>query len=163
MNPLAWSSASSVCSCQARSPFRFRRTRACLPSGVISTSATAGNVDSRICEFVANQLFKFESRELRRDVLIGGGPFFKSIPHYKRRASVQQGCGFILNVLENAFGVFLIGGNGDGSDHGSLPDILVIDFGYGHVEFVPQPIFEALDDLPLIFQRMGMRRFEVQV
>ena len=42
-----------------------------------------------------------------------------------------------LKEMENAFGVLLIGGNSDGCDHGSLPDVLVIDFGYGHVEFVP--------------------------
>ena len=67
----------------------------------------------------------------------------RSIPRYKRRASANKGCGFVLNVLKNAFGVFLSGGNSDGCDQGSLPEVLVIDFGYGHVEFVPQPILES--------------------
>jgi hypothetical protein len=32
-----------------------------------------------------------------------------------------------------------------------LPHILVVDLGYGDIELVPQPVFEGLYDLPLIF------------
>ena len=55
----------------------------------------------------------------------------------------NQGCGLVLNILEDAFGVRVVGGNGDGSDHGSLPEVLIVDLGYGNVELVPQPIFQS--------------------
>src|SRR5262249_7918712 len=38
----------------------------------------------------------------------------------------------------------------------SLPKILVIDLGYGHVEFAPKPILQALHYMALVLQRVGV-------
>ena len=45
-----------------------------------------------------------------------------------------------------------VGRYGYGRDGGALPQILVIDFGYGHVEFVAQAVLETLDYVALLFQ-----------
>src|SRR5256885_10906409 len=36
--------------------------------------------------------------------------------------------------------------------------VLIIDFGYRHVEFVPQPVLKTLDYMPFVFQRVGVDR-----
>jgi len=36
-------------------------------------------------------------------------------------------------------------------DQGTLPKILVVDFGYRDVEFVAQPVLQALHYMPLLF------------
>ena len=33
-----------------------------------------------------------------------------------------------------------------------LPQILISDFGDGHIELIPQSTLQALQDLPLVFQ-----------
>ena len=42
----------------------------------------------------------------------------------------------------------------DGRHQRPLPQILVVDLGHRHIEFVAQAVFQALDDLTLVFQRV---------
>ena len=48
----------------------------------------------------------------------------------------------------------VVGGHRDRRHQRPLPKILIIDLGNRHVEFVPQPILQALDYVPLVFQRV---------
>ena len=53
----------------------------------------------------------------------------------------EQADRFLLYGAQNLFGMDAVGGHGHRGDGGALPEVLVIDFGHGHVELVPQTVF----------------------
>src|SRR5580704_12189413 len=48
------------------------------------------------------------------------------------------------------------------SDHRALPDILMIELGYGHVEMVAQLVLQAAKNLTFILQRSRVGNVEFQ-
>ena len=50
----------------------------------------------------------------------------------------------------------VVAGHGHGGDHGALPQLLAIDLGYRHVELVPQALLEALHDVALVLEGVGV-------
>lgn len=44
--------------------------------------------------------------------------------------------------------------DGDGGHNGVLPRIKTVNLSYGDVETLAQTVFQALDDMPLLFERM---------
>ena len=55
------------------------------------------------------------------------------------------------------------GGAGDGSDaeSGTVPDDAFVEFGDGEVEAVAEPVLHGAEDLAAIFERVGVRDFEL--
>src|SRR6185369_1552823 len=68
--------------------------------------------------------------------------------------------GLSLYVLHQAVEVVTRVRNGDHSNRRPVPQSAGIQFGGGNVEAGPQPVFEATDHLPLVFE--GLSRFDVQ-
>ena len=71
----------------------------------------------------------------------------------RRQLRAQQRCRFLFHRLQQLFGVTVIGRYGNGGQSGALPQILIIDFGHGDVEFAAQPVLQAAHYLPFVFQR----------
>ena len=61
-----------------------------------------------------------------------------------------------LDGIEDLLGVHAIVRDGDGGYDGSLPGIQVVDLRDRNIEALAEPIFQALDDMPLLFERMRM-------
>ena len=47
-------------------------------------------------------------------------------------------------------------GERDDADYRGLPIVVVLEFGYGYVEFAADTIFETAEDLALVFEGMGV-------
>ena len=50
----------------------------------------------------------------------------------------------------------------DDADLRALPGILPVQFGDGHIEFPPQPVLQAAQHLPLVFERMRIGNVDFQ-
>jgi len=48
------------------------------------------------------------------------------------------------------------------SDGEALPEILMLDFGDGDIEFFAQAIFQAAQNLPLLLERMCFRKVNLE-
>ena len=59
-----------------------------------------------------------------------------------------------LDRAQNFFGEDFVAGDGDGGDDGVLPGIEAVDFCNGDVEAVAEAVFQTLDDVALLFERM---------
>lgn len=66
-----------------------------------------------------------------------------------------------LDGLQDLFGANTVVRDSNSGDYGVLPGIEMIDFGNRHVEALPQAVFQALHDVPLLFQRV--RVFDVDI
>jgi hypothetical protein len=53
----------------------------------------------------------------------------------------------------------IVGDDGN-AEGGAPPDIEVIDLGDGDIEFLPRGLHQALDDLPLVFQRRALTQVD---
>ena len=62
--------------------------------------------------------------------------------------------GFALHQLQSLFGARMVARNGDRGYERALPDVLIIDLGDRHVELAAQAVLEALDGVPLVFERV---------
>jgi hypothetical protein len=60
------------------------------------------------------------------------------------------------NVAEGLFDEAGLIGEGDDADYGGLPIIVMFEFGHGDVEFVSEAVFEAAQDLALVFEGVGV-------
>lgn len=66
-----------------------------------------------------------------------------------------------FHSLQDLFGANAIIRDGNRRDYGILPGIEMVDLSDRHVEAFPQAVFQALDDVPLLFQRV--RIFDVDI
>src|ERR1035438_5821180 len=56
----------------------------------------------------------------------------------------------------------MVARNSHGRDQGPLPEILIIDLGHRHVELAAETIFQALDSVTLVFERMRLGELQLQ-
>jgi len=74
----------------------------------------------------------------------------------------------IFRLCEDSLqGLLKVGGivrEGDDANLSALPGVLVIEFGYGHVEAGAEAVLQAAQDLAFVFKGMGVRdkNFESQ-
>jgi len=57
-----------------------------------------------------------------------------------------------LYSMQDLFSMHAVIGYGHGGNDGGLPRIQMIYLSDGYIEPVPQPVFEAFDDMPLFLQ-----------
>src|SRR4051812_609442 len=133
---LAWRRSSPR---QATLTVAWRESGLTLTS-VTSTSSRRGASHSKPMILARFSRAASETRNVRRSSmrdlfqpLDGGGD--------EGRADVAGG--LLLHAVEDLFGVDVVAGHGDGGQGGALPEILMIDLGNGHVEFVAEAVFEA--------------------
>jgi hypothetical protein len=67
------------------------------------------------------------------------------------QGAAQDAVRFGQNVLQRFFHVLLGVGEGDYADGGGLPDVMKIQLGDGDVEFAAETVFQAAEDLALVF------------
>jgi hypothetical protein len=76
--------------------------------------------------------------------------------------ATEQIFGLLKNGLERLLEVRGIVGECDDANLGTLPGVLVIEFGDGYVEARAEPVFEAAQNLALVFQGMCVRDEDFQ-
>jgi hypothetical protein len=122
---------------------------------------------ARVGHLEADKLDQFLSHRFRYSP---GPPFvhrktnkLKHVPllrdpfnHRAYQLGPQQLGRFLLDRLQHQLAVGVIGGHRHGGDQSPLPKILVVYLGYRYVELVPEPVFQALHHVPLVFQRVGI-------
>lgn len=66
----------------------------------------------------------------------------------------QSGIGFdeLHNLIQGAVHDLLVIGDNSHADRRSLPFIVILDFGNGHIEFISNPGFDAFQHKALGFQ-----------
>src|ERR1017187_7295541 len=100
-----------------------------------------------------------------------GGP-----PHHQRQARrpvlldpldggldqrrTHQSRSLFLDTAQHLLGILAIARYGHRRDGCPLPEILMRDLRHGDVKLVPQPVFQTLHHVPLLFERM--RAFDSQ-
>jgi hypothetical protein len=74
----------------------------------------------------------------------------------------QDAVGFVQNLVQHFSHVFFLVGQRNDADDGTLPDVVMVEFGDGHVEFAAKFVFQASQNLALVFQglRVGDVDFE---
>ena len=78
------------------------------------------------------------------------------------QAAAQKGFGIFQDALQRVFHETGLIGQSYDSDGEALPEILMFDFGDGHIEFFAQTIFQAAENLPLILERMCFRKVNLE-
>jgi hypothetical protein len=100
----------------------------------------------------------YECAEVRRITNASGGAgsvwFSKPLDAAARKRSPEQPGGMSFNRLQHLLGMDPVIRNGHSRNDCALPGIEVIDLGYRDVEAVTQTVFETLNDVALLFQRM---------
>lgn len=62
--------------------------------------------------------------------------------------------GFPLDLLQHLFGVRVVARYSDCGYERALPEIVIIDFGDGDIEFTAEPVLQTLNGMTLVFERM---------
>jgi hypothetical protein len=80
----------------------------------------------------------------------------------RNQERAEDAVSFGQHFLQRFLNVLLLVGQGDYAHNGALPSVLEIQFGNGHIEMLPQAIFQAAEHLPLILQRLGIGEMQFQ-
>jgi hypothetical protein len=78
------------------------------------------------------------------------------------QAAAQKSFGIFQDALQRVFYEPGLIGERYYSYREALPEILMLDFSDGDIEFFPQPIFQATQHLPLILERMCFRKMNLE-
>ena len=70
--------------------------------------------------------------------------------------------GIFERQLQRLQGILFIGSDGRDADCSALPQLLMIRFGDGDIEFRAQAVSEAADDHSLVLERLGVRDVDVE-
>src|SRR5258708_640897 len=125
-------------------------------TSVTTAEATRGSDISYPMSSLSSSRIASETRSARRASILPV-PAFSSLQPFERRAyqhRPQQSRRLAFHQLQYLLGASMIGRHGDGGDRRSLPQILDLGFGDRHVELTAQTVFEALDGVALVFERV---------
>lgn len=78
------------------------------------------------------------------------------------QAAAQKNFGIFQHTLQRVFHESGLIGQRYDSYREALPEILVLDFRDGDVEFFAQTIFQTAQHLALILERMGFRKINFE-
>ncbi len=81
----------------------------------------------------------------------GGALALQEIYGVIYQGTPQDAVRFGQDALQRFFHVLLGVGEGDYADGGGLPDVMKIQLGDGDVEFAAETVFQAAEDLALVF------------
>jgi hypothetical protein len=78
------------------------------------------------------------------------------------QAAAQKRFGILQDALQRVFHEASLIGERYDSYGETLPEILMLNFGDGDIEFFPQAVFQAAQNLTLILERMCFRKINFE-
>jgi len=78
------------------------------------------------------------------------------------QSAAEKSFGIFQDTLQRVFDETGLIGQRYNSDGEALPEILMLEFGDGDIEFLAQAIFQAAQNLPLILERMCFRKVNLE-
>ena len=78
------------------------------------------------------------------------------------QAAAEKSFGIFQDALQRVFHKACLIGQSYNSDGEALPEILMFNFGDGHIEFLAQAVFQAAQNLALILERMCFRKVNLE-